>query len=29
MLVQSSQDTNINLVDVARWLVNERGTDRP
>ncbi|HSK58791.1 MAG TPA: ANTAR domain-containing protein, partial [Actinomycetospora sp.] len=27
-LVTSSQDTNIKLVDVARWLVSEQGTVR-
>lgn len=26
MLVRSSQDTNVKLVDVARWLTTERGT---
>ncbi|MBW0104377.1 GAF and ANTAR domain-containing protein [Pseudonocardia sp. KRD291] len=28
MLVRSSQDTNVKLVDVARWLVTERGAAR-
>ena len=29
MLVRSSQDTNLKLADVARWLVSERGKSTP